>query len=75
MKLWDDASRIAYFEAHADSYDVLFLGSGHFYRGVVPEVFDAEVAATPPYFFPARVAPSRSTSCLSSSRAVAWKCG
>ena len=38
------ADRIAYFEAHADRYDAVFLGASSMYRGVVPPVFDAAMA-------------------------------
>jgi len=38
------AERIAYFETHADRYDVVFFGASSTYRGVVPPVFDAAMA-------------------------------
>jgi hypothetical protein len=36
--------KLRYFEAHRDGYDVLFFGSSRVLRGIVPEVFDAEMA-------------------------------
>jgi hypothetical protein len=35
----------AYFRAHKDQYDVLFLGSSRFYRQIVPRQFDDRVKA------------------------------
>ena len=36
--------KLAWFDAHRDDYDVLFVGSSRVFRGVVPEVFDREMA-------------------------------
>ena len=35
----------AHFLAHADEYDAVFIGSSRVYRGIVPQVFDAELRA------------------------------
>jgi hypothetical protein len=43
MGILDD--KLRFFEARRDDYDVLFFGSSRVLRGVVPEVFDAEMAA------------------------------
>jgi hypothetical protein len=37
--------KLSWYEGHADNYDVLFLGSSRTYRQIIPEVFDAEMAA------------------------------
>lgn len=39
----DVSSKFRYYEGAADRYDLLFLGSSHMARGIVPSVFDAEL--------------------------------
>lgn len=38
------SDKLAWFEAHRDDYDVLFFGSSRIYRGVIPPLFDQEMA-------------------------------
>jgi hypothetical protein len=40
----DVSDKLEWFSAHRDDYDVLFFGSSRIHRGVVPEVFDREMA-------------------------------
>lgn len=37
--------KLRYFAAHQDDYDLVFVGSSRLHRGVVPSLFDAEMAA------------------------------
>lgn len=37
--------KLRYFAAHQDDYDLVFVGSSRLHRGVVPPLFDAEMAA------------------------------
>ena len=38
-------SKLDYFEADKDDYEVLFLGSSRMYRHLIPKTFDQEMAA------------------------------
>ncbi len=41
---WGLAEKSDYFAAHKDEYDVVFVGSSHVWRSVIPEIFDHELA-------------------------------
>lgn len=43
LGLLDD--KLHYFTANKDRYDLIFFGSSRVYRGIIPPLFDAEVAA------------------------------
>ncbi len=43
LGLLDD--KLRYFTAHKDRYDLVFFGSSRVYRGIIPPLFDKEVAA------------------------------
>jgi len=43
LGLLDD--KLQFFTAHKDRYDLVFFGSSRVYRGIIPPLFDAEVAA------------------------------
>lgn len=36
--------KFAWFDAHADEYDTLFVGTSRVYRGIMPEIFDRRMA-------------------------------
>lgn len=40
----DVSDKLAWFEEHGDEVDVLFFGSSRIHRGVIPSVFDREMA-------------------------------
>jgi hypothetical protein len=43
-EMGDLDDKLRFFETHREAYDTLFFGSSRVLRGVVPEVFDAEMA-------------------------------
>ena len=38
------SEKFEHFAEHKDEYDVVFVGSSHFWRSIIPEVFDRELA-------------------------------